>query len=363
MDAVLAVGATDHLLIKLVFAIVGAGMVFGVPLAGFLIKRFGYRPVMTGASLLFASAGCAPFVLSNLHLIVANRFLVGAASGAIQISAVTLAGDFFQAERRAKLLGYMVAVGSLAGVIGTPLSGLLGSVTWRAPFLLHAIALPMAAMAFLSLAKLGPQRTKQLTNAGHVEDEEEHFSRWTVAILAFVIGLVGILPAIYFVFRLREIGIASPSVIGFSLLAISIPEILTSLCYGELRKRLSADAIFVGGFAFAACGISTVACVHAYYFIVFGMMLYGPSLSLLGSNLYNVAASDSSNRGGSVGLVSTTLMALYSSTVLGVVSVEAIFQRLGAEGVLFVFAALAFALGALFLIRIFSTSRRPHENL
>ena len=65
IEADLAHGPQDSLLIKQLVGIVGLSMVIGAPLAGFLVDRIGARRVVITACLLYAAIGTAGLYLSS----------------------------------------------------------------------------------------------------------------------------------------------------------------------------------------------------------------------------------------------------------------------------------------------------------
>src|ERR1700709_647843 len=66
IQAELAHGPKDSVLIKQLLGIGGVSMVIGAPMAGLLVDRIGARRVVIAAGLLYALAGTAGLYLSGL---------------------------------------------------------------------------------------------------------------------------------------------------------------------------------------------------------------------------------------------------------------------------------------------------------
>lgn len=109
-------------------------------LVGPLSDRFGRRPVLLGAVLVFvlASLGCA--LASNIWVFLTCRLLQG---GMIAGSALAMAivRDTTSKEKAAGLLGYIAMAMALAPMLGPAFGGVLDSyLGWRANFYFYALA-------------------------------------------------------------------------------------------------------------------------------------------------------------------------------------------------------------------------------
>jgi EmrB/QacA subfamily drug resistance transporter len=122
-----------------------------VPLYGKFADLIGRRPVMffgIGVFLLGSVlCGCA----WSMPTLIAFRAVQGIGAGAVQPMSMTILGDLYSVEERAKVTGYQASVWGLASVIGPTLGGLFSQyLTWRWIFFVN---LPVGAIAVWMLAR------------------------------------------------------------------------------------------------------------------------------------------------------------------------------------------------------------------
>ncbi|TWB35771.1 MFS transporter [Nitrospirillum pindoramense] len=117
---------------------------FSAP-AGWLADRFGRRGPLMLSMLLYAICGVAPLVLDNFWAILASRVVVGVTEAAVMTLTTTLIGDYFKGHQREKWLAAQTAVASVAAVALFVIGGALGSISWRAPFIVYASSLLLLA--------------------------------------------------------------------------------------------------------------------------------------------------------------------------------------------------------------------------
>jgi MFS family permease len=112
------------------------------PFAGWLSDRYGRRPILIVAMLLYAFAGIAPIFLSKLWAIIATRVGVGLCEAVILTVTTTMISDYFQGPAREKWLASQTAVASTSALLLFPIAGRLGSAYgWRGPFWIYLVSL------------------------------------------------------------------------------------------------------------------------------------------------------------------------------------------------------------------------------
>ncbi|MCO5973526.1 MDR family MFS transporter [Actinoallomurus soli] len=122
-----------------------------VPLYGKLSDVFGRKPIMffgIGAFLL-GSVLCGA-AWSMLSLII-FRAVQGIGAGAVQPMSMTMVGDMYTVEERARVQGYLASVWGMSAVVGPTLGGVFSDyLSWRWIFFIN---LPLGAFAAFMLAK------------------------------------------------------------------------------------------------------------------------------------------------------------------------------------------------------------------
>lgn len=133
--------------------------VLATPLAGSAGDRFGGRPVMITALLVFAGASVLVAMAGDMVALIAARALQGAGAGALIAVAYTIIGQTFDARGRAHMQGLLSAVWGLAAVFG-PLLGTLAESTvgWRWVFWINVPAAVVAGVFVLLFAPPGGNR-------------------------------------------------------------------------------------------------------------------------------------------------------------------------------------------------------------
>jgi EmrB/QacA subfamily drug resistance transporter len=120
-----------------------------VPLYGKFADVLGRRPVMFFgiAAFLVGSVLCG--AAWSMPVLIAARAVQGIGAGAIQPMSMTVIGDLYTVEERARVQGYVASVWGVASVVGPTLGGVFAEyLDWRWIFFIN---LPLGAIAALML--------------------------------------------------------------------------------------------------------------------------------------------------------------------------------------------------------------------
>jgi MFS family permease len=118
---------------------------------GAAADRFGRRPILLVALVVFSVCGLLPLVFDGLYAVIASRVLVGLAEGALLTVGNALLGDYFDGVERKRWLGLQTAIGPFVGTAYVLAGGFLGTWSWKGPFLLYALGLVFLIPAALTL--------------------------------------------------------------------------------------------------------------------------------------------------------------------------------------------------------------------
>ncbi|MGW4059500.1 MDR family MFS transporter [Amycolatopsis sp. NPDC004747] len=116
-----------------------------VPLYGKFADVLGRRPVMFFgiAAFLVGSVLCG--AAWSMPVLIAARAVQGIGAGAIQPMSMTVIGDLYTVEERARVQGYVASVWGAASVVGPTLGGVFAEyLDWRWIFFIN---LPLGAIA------------------------------------------------------------------------------------------------------------------------------------------------------------------------------------------------------------------------
>jgi predicted MFS family arabinose efflux permease len=336
LQSALATGPHDHVLVKLIMTGFMVGVILGSWLAGFVLERVTYRTALICAGITFIAAGCSGYLISDLHLLIVSRLVTGAAAAALNITGVTMAGDLYRAEHRARWIGLISAGASFSLIVSSPLAGLVGNISWRMPFLLNLLELPIVALAMCMGRIERPRSTEAAVQLLHAKP---HFPKALLPVAALV-GIFMTLPSIYLAFRMHDIGVTSAGLIGIFFLALNVPETIMAAFYGAIRGRAAANSIFLLGFSLVTIGLTLVTFFDTRGSLLGGMLLFGPGIGLLTANVTNIAAGNSIHRSRVVGVVLSTYCV---GSIVGLLVLEFVFRNRNANGPLLSLAGLAAA--------------------
>ncbi len=130
-----------------------------VPLYGKLADLYGRKPVlMVGASLfLLGSILCG--LSQSMEQLIAFRAVQGIGAGAVLPITMTIIGDLFSIEQRARIQGLFSSVWGAASVTGPALGGLItDNASWRWVFYVN---LPLGLLAIVLLGLYYRERTEK----------------------------------------------------------------------------------------------------------------------------------------------------------------------------------------------------------
>jgi EmrB/QacA subfamily drug resistance transporter len=120
-----------------------------VPVYAKLADLVGRKPVMLVGIGLFVLGSLLCGLAWSMGALIAFRAVQGLGAGAVQPMSMTIVGDIYTLEERAKVQGYVASVWALSAVVGPTLGGVFADyLSWRWIFLVN-IPLGFAAFAML----------------------------------------------------------------------------------------------------------------------------------------------------------------------------------------------------------------------
>jgi EmrB/QacA subfamily drug resistance transporter len=136
-----------------------------VPLYGKFADSLGRKPVMFFGIAIFLIGSVLCGLAWNMLALIVARAVQGIGAGAVQPISMTMVGDLYTVEERARVQGYVASVWGIASVIGPTLGGLFSQyLSWR---LIFFVNLPLGALAVWMLAR---HFTERVTRASHRVD-------------------------------------------------------------------------------------------------------------------------------------------------------------------------------------------------
>jgi len=220
------------------------------PFAGRVVDRIGRKRLLVGALVVYALVGTAPLWLSSLQLIVASRVLVGLTEAVIMTCCTTLLADYFHGAQRERYFGLQVVFTTVAATLFFGIGGALGSHSWRTPFWLYLVSLPLAAAAARFVWQPTPRRS------GPAALPPLPWHRLAVPVgVSLVGGLVFYALIVELSFTLDDLGVDSTGAIGAISAVGSLGTAIGAFSFSRLAARGPAVTIPL---AFAVSGIGLV---------------------------------------------------------------------------------------------------------
>ncbi len=221
------------------------------PFVGRVVDRIGRKRLLVGALVVYAVVGTAPLWLPTLPLIVASRVLVGLTEAVIMTCCTTLLADYFHGSQRERYFGLQVVCTTVAATLFFGIGGALGSHSWRTPFWLYLVSLPLAVAAARLIWQPAPHR------AGPVRDLPALPWRQLAApvVTSLVGGLVFYALIVELSFKLDDVGVDSTGAIGAVSAIGSLGTAIGALSFSRLAARGPAVTVPL---AFAVSGIGLV---------------------------------------------------------------------------------------------------------
>ena len=279
-------GAHHGLMVKMVATAVGLGMMFGAPLGGVLADRIGRRDVLVGAAAIFGLFGLSALLVTELWQLIAARFVIGLAAGALTAVAVALIGDHFEPAAQGRWLGLNGGVAVVIVVLLNPIAGALVDTGWRNGFLIYALALPIMLLVYLGVP---PGRTHAPTDALALAAEELRKDKlspvWKTVVLATFAGTLATGTVLYWPFRLRELGVESARDLALYYVPNIIVVAAAAFAYPLIRRRLSVTQVFAASGLLSAIGLCILALAPTPIVASLGLIIEGAGIGVMTPNL------------------------------------------------------------------------------
>ena len=128
-----------------------APSIVGIPVAGAIADRYGRKPVLLASLILFGAGGSALALTTDYSVVLALRAVQGVGySGIIPIVIVSV-GDVYVDAEETTAHGLRYSSSALSQAVFPVLAGALATLSWRYPFLLFAVAFPIAGLVYVGL--------------------------------------------------------------------------------------------------------------------------------------------------------------------------------------------------------------------
>ena len=254
---------------------------------GALADRFGKVRVLSSSLIIFVLAGVTGYFLDDLMTILVARFILGIGVGGVSATVTALIAEYYTGMSRAKVMSYQSAAMGVGVLILEYTGGSLAEISWREPFLVYLIGIPILLLCILSMRE--PERHVYVEGA-----VAQHPVNRGVIILCyitiFVLMLMAFLVPTKVPYYLEGIGISS-SVTGLFLGVHGIANAVVSLMYRRFVQMTSPFNLIGAGFVVMAIGLSLLKVSSSVAMAVVVMVLTGVAIGMIVPAVANTLAS------------------------------------------------------------------------
>ena len=274
---------------SLAVGLVGFGM-------GALADRFGKVRTLAVSLVVFTVAGAAGFLMEGgsdgqLYTLLAFRFVVGIGIAGISSAVTALIAEYYTGIDRVKALSYQSAAMGVGVLILEYTGGLLAEFSWREPFLVYLIGVPILLMVLLSMRE--PSRSDP--GSGERREPERRANGRLLLIcyatIFIAMTMAFLLPTKMPTYLQTELAV-STSVTGLFLGVHGVTNACVSLMYRRFVQRLRPFTIIAIGFVLLAVALITLKFSESIASSVVMMVVAGVGLGMICPAVSNTLAAE-----------------------------------------------------------------------
>jgi MFS family permease len=264
-------------------------IVLSGPLVGWLVDRFGRKPVLVASLLLSGVAGSAAYFLTEIWAILITRALVGMSVAGATTATNALIADYFEGQTRARFMGAQSAFTGLAGVVFLSLGGFLADINWHLSFLAHAPLVILFPLAWIFISE------PAVAKSNHTQAEDGRLKLTPPLMYIFSATFMNqftfVTVPIYVAYFLADIVGATGTQIGLIGAASGLFSFFAGMLYERLGRRVPFREMTIVTFLLFGAGFLILGLSGAWTGAIIGQLLIGFCMGLMASNLTTWLAS------------------------------------------------------------------------
>ncbi len=279
---------------------------------GLAADRFGKVKVLFLALAIFVVAGVASYWLPTLESILVARFILGIGIAGITSTVTALIAEYYGGIQRVKVLSYQSAAMGIGVLILEFTGGTLAEISWRTPFLIYLIGIPILIMAILSMREPRMSEHDKDEIADIVAHEKFRKADYKIVALCYVsiffcMNLVFLLPTSIPIV-LSGLGVSS-SIVGLFLGFHGVANAVFSILYRRITARIPPFRILGLGFLCMGVGFAVLILWPSVPMAIFTLIITGVGVGMIVPSLVNTLAGEvtGSNSGSIMGGYGTCL--------------------------------------------------------
>ncbi len=262
----------------------GLFMALFSPLMGSVIDRKGARRPYIVALFCYGLAGGSGLLINSFWLLLVSRACLGIALAGIFAGINVLILNMYDGIERDRVMGWRGSAQSFGGVIWPLIGGTLGAFSWRFPFAVYMLAIPIGLFAIAAV----PEPAIQQQAAPQSNGRTSVFRVFRESPLLLVIyglmffGNILLYAIVIFLPQLLEsFGISSTFRIGLFITAMTGSAGVTAFIYGKIRFRFTYRVIVTIGVALWTLAFTTISQASGSRIMALAVALFGVSQGLI----------------------------------------------------------------------------------
>lgn len=296
--------------VKLMLTLPGLFTAIGAPTSGSIIDRFGRKPLLIAAIIIYGIAvGVAGLTLNSIPGLLIARALLGIAVAEVMTTSLALTADYYEGAQRNQVMGIQTAFMGFSGVVFLTLAGFLARFSWRMPFVVYLLAFAVLPFALLFLPEPSGASSPKLVELTTSREQLPVKTLAVIYILNFVIMLAFYMTPVQLPFYLKALGTVNSSEVGIAIAATTLANAISSMRYGSLKAKLSFTRIFIMLLLMMGFGYCIVALGAHYSIILLGQLLvgFGLGFAMPNMNVWVSSATPAALRGKALGGLTTSM--------------------------------------------------------
>lgn len=269
--------------VGLLIAAVTAPSVVLMPFAGVLADQLGRRPLLAVGLVVFGIAGVLVPSAPTFELVLFLRGVQGAGYAFAMPMTVIVLGDIYDGPRERTAQGIRTAGIFLLSMVLPVLAGVLLQWSWRYPFYVYVVAIPVGIWAWVTLPDEEPTRGRTVETyirdlGGFLRERTMFALQLTFAVRFFV--LYGFLTYVS-VYGLVELGLTT-LVIASVVSLKSVFSVLGSTQSGRLTDGRAPERVGMLSFLAIAFGMGLAGLWPSPWTLLVGTVLLGLGDGVIG---------------------------------------------------------------------------------
>lgn len=279
----------SRLNVELLTTVPNLGMIVGLLISPFLIRKWQAKKVILGSLIVVGVAGSLPAILDNFYLIFISRVILGLGIGSYNSLAVSLIPQLYQGEKHElnQMIGFQNIMNNFGYVAGSLLICYLVTLSWHAVFLVYLFALPVlvAFNIFVNdLPQVGQSKNKPRITWSALRLALQPIILWigliTLFIYIFYMALAYKLPSL-----IVDSGLGNESTVSFMLALLAFTGIPVSAGFDWFTQHLH-QFVFPLCLAFNTGGYWLLSTAQHFWQLLAGCLIAGAGFGLVMPFIY-----------------------------------------------------------------------------